>query len=446
MKPTGQDTTTFDRLEWLGPTPRVALLRGGGLGDFLSTTAALRALRTALPRATITLITNSAIGDFARRYQEIDHIVVAPSFPGVVEGVPDKRAQDQFFDAMRAERFDLAMQWHGGGTQSNHFINRLGARLTIGFKGNDAEPLDLWIPYDIRQHETLRYLDLLRLLGIQATEFPIVLPVLESDREELQTVANALDLEALRRGNCMGIHASAGGLSRRWAPERFAYVADRLVDEFGLEYVLVTAGPGQEADSAAVVSHMAARDRAVDLAGKISLGALVALIAQLRFLLSNDSGPAHMAVALDTPSVVVFGSAHPVNWAPLDRTLHRVVANWAAPCRWMVDDGCQDTPEVACLLGVQPEDVLAEARQLLGLLERMEKTGPPWPGHSPQRPSKLARKLHWNCHAEDATLRPSAAAPHQLPKPGQGDRIPLRRIGKPEPPGREGSRQRSPMA
>jgi len=354
----------------LGPTPKIAILRGGGLGDFLSTTAALEALRTALPLSHITLITNANLAAFARRYESIDRIVVAPPYPGVIEGEASDAGLATFFSAMRRRRFDLAMQWHGGGNHSNPFVTRLGARITAGFKGSDAPPLDLWIPYDIRQHEVLRYLDLLRLIGIQATDIRMRLPVLPSDLEELAHLGRFIDLESLNSGRSMGIHASAGGASRRWSPRRFAWVADALVREFDFQQVIVTAGPNQQTDSAAVVEAMETRNRAVDLGGKTSLGALVALISRLSLLISNDSGPAHMAVALDVPSVVVFGSAHPINWAPLSRTWHRLVANWSTPCRWLIHDGCPDVPEVQCLQGVRPEEVLAEARQLMQMTDR----------------------------------------------------------------------------
>ena len=359
-------------LSELGTAPKIALLRAGGLGDFISTTAALKALRSALPRAGITLITEPHLADFARRYPEIDEIVVPPAYPGVIRGEASEAALSEFFGAMRRKRFDLVMQWHGGGTHSNEFIARLGARVTAGFRGDDARELDYWLPYDIRQHEVLRYLDLLRLLGIDKGDTAMYVPLLRSDFEELASLGEILDLDLLARGRCIGIHATAGRPSRRWAPWRFAAVADRLLEEFDLDAILVTAGPGQESDSAAVVENMAARDRAVDLGGRTSLGAMLAMLSRLRMLLTNDSGPAHMAVALDVPSVVVFGSAHPVNWAPLERTWHRVVANWAAPCRWMLHDGCPDTPDVECLMGVHHDEVLAESRRLLQLLDRVD--------------------------------------------------------------------------
>ena len=124
-------------------------------------------------------------------------------------------------------------------------------------------------------------------------------------------------------------------------------ISNHLLEEFDLEGVLVTAGPGQEGDSTSVVDAMRHRDRAVNLGGKTSLGALVALINRLSFFMSNDSGPSHMARALGVPSLVVFGPANPMNWGPLDRTWHRLVAVWDTPCRCMPDDGCPNSPGCA---------------------------------------------------------------------------------------------------
>ncbi len=358
----------------LSPEARIAILRGGALGDFLCTTAALSALRASLPNAAITLITSPIVAPLARRYDAIDRIIVGPAYHGVFPGAQDDDTLADFFEAMRLEQFDLAFQWHGGGRYSNGFVRRLGAKHTVGFKSDDAPPLDRWLPYDARQHELLRYLDLLRLLGIDCAATRPYLPVLPSDRDELATLGDLVDLEALRKGRYMGLHAGASVASRKWLPERYAIVLDRLLEEFDFDGVLVTAGPGQREDSAAVIARMDRADQTVDLGGQTSLEALIALIEQLGFFLTNDSAPSHIAMALDVPSLVVFGSAHPVNWAPLERTFHRLVANWDAPCRWIMEDGCPDSSHVPCLEGVQPEAVLAEARQLLRMMGRTRGT------------------------------------------------------------------------
>lgn len=358
-------------LDELGPAPKIAILRGGGIGDFLSTTAALRALRASVPAAHITLITRQGLAEFCKRYSSIDSIVVAPFYRGVNDGPVDRAQINRFFAQMRREKFDLAVQWHGGGTNSNPFVRSLGARITAGFRGEDAADLDFWLPYDHHHHEVLRYLDLVTLLGGRIDGYHTDLPLIPEDYADLHRLANVIDLEALREGRYIGFHVSSGVPSRRWPPERFAAVANALLDEQDLEGIVLTAGPGQDEDATAVMFGIKNRQRVVNLAGRTSLGALAALISQLRLYISNDSGPAHMAVALRTPCVVIFGSGNPINWAPLGRAWHRPVADLSTPCRWMIHDGCQDEPTVPCLQGVHVEAVLREARSLLEQRDRM---------------------------------------------------------------------------
>jgi ADP-heptose:LPS heptosyltransferase len=375
----------------------VAILKGGGLGDFLVSTPAIRALRKAVPSAEITLLTTPNLEALARRYEAFDRVLVVPAYPGVRSGPADEAERTAFFDQMQAESFALALQWHGGGANSNPFVRRLGAGTTAGFKSDDAPPLDYWLPYDQRRHEVLRYLDLVTLLGAQPDGFELDLPVVPEDYAELERLADVVDLSALRAGRYLGVHASAGGPSRRWAPERFAAVVDALLDEHDLAGCLVTAGAGQEDDSARVVSAARHRDRVTDLGGKTTLGSLVALISQVRLYITNDSGPAHMATALGTPSVIVFGAANPAVWGPLEQAWHRVVANWATPCRWMERDGCAERSDLECLVTVPVEPVLAQARQLLDLLDRVPATA--------ERQEPLARRSH----------RRTGASPHQQP-------------------------------
>ena len=355
----------------LGRIEKVAVLKGGGIGDFLVSTPALRALRKAAPSAEIILLTTPDLEALGRRYRTIDRTIVVPPYVGVRAGAVDEATQEEFFGRMRAEQLDLALQWHGGGPNSNPFVRRLGARVTAGFRGHDAVALDYWLPYDHRRHEVLRYLDLVALLGGKPDGLELELPLQPEDFGDLARLGDRVDHQALAGGRYIGVHASAGGPSRRWAAERFAVVADALLDEFDLAGCLVTAGEGQEEDSARVVAEVRRRDRVVDLGGRTTLGALAALISQLRLYVTNDSGPAHIATALGTPSVIVFGSANPINWAPLEQAWHRVVANWGTPCRWLIRDGCPDSPEVECLRSVEVEPVLAQARQLMVLSEAL---------------------------------------------------------------------------
>lgn len=353
----------------LEPVRRVAILRGGGIGDFISITPALRALHRAYPDAQLSLITLPKLEPLARRYPGVVRVLPLPEYPGLNDG-PGPRADD-FFAAMRAERFDLALQLHGGGRHSNPFVRALGARVTAGLRAGDAPELDIWVPYDPTQHETMRYLDVLAALGIPPAGWEPELPVAPGDLESLARVAEGLDQGALAAGRYLGVNVGAGAESRRWPVERWAAVVDALLDEVDLAGAVAIGGPGEERWTRALRAASRHGKRVVDLAGRLDLGALIALLSRLRLLLSNDTGPAHAAVALGTPTVIVFGSGPPLNWAPLGRAWHRPVADWTSPCRWLRDDGCEDRSDVPCLEAVGVEAVVAEAR---GLLERLERS------------------------------------------------------------------------
>ncbi|MGH2460457.1 MAG: glycosyltransferase family 9 protein [Chloroflexota bacterium] len=351
-----------------GDSPRILILRGARLGDYLSTTPALRALRRALPRATIGLITAPDLAPFARRYSWFDEVFVAPAWPGVSDGPEGADIADQFFAMMRAWRADVAFQLNGGGENSNPFVLRLGARLTVGVRHPSAPDLDLTIPYSRTQPVRVRFLDLLALLGIPPVSLDLELPARPEDDVELAAALPAgLGLAELDRTPLLGIHAGARSGARQWPIERFAEVGHRLADEFRFRPLLL----GSEAELGRGVA-VALRTRAapIDLTGRTSLGALVAAMRRLDLFLGNDSGPSHVAEAVGTPSVTIYGASHPINWAPTSQAWHRAVADWTAPCRWFRPCGCPDDSTAPCLQAVTVDQVLSEARSLIAAVRR----------------------------------------------------------------------------
>lgn len=378
-------------MEGLGARPRIAVLKTGGIGDFLNLTPALRALRKACPAARIILLTRPSLLDLASRYPYLDAVEAVPPFPGILDGPVVPGEMDLFLEHLRSQHLDLALQCNGNGRSSNALVLQMGARLTAGFRVPDAPDLDLWLPYHEHHHEVLRYLDLMALLGIPADGLQTELPLLPSDLAGLRALGDLLDLRVLEAGGYLGINPTSAAGSRRWPAERFAAVADTLLEESGLAGVVVVGGPGQEAQAQAVIDSMRHRPRAVSVAGRTSLGALAALISRFRLFLTNDTGPGHMAVALGTPTVVVYGSSHPLKWGPLQRTWFRPVADLSAPCRWLADDGCQDDPSVPCLQRVGVEEVLWEARSILDTQARLDRGLPPVPARSLQERSSRSR-------------------------------------------------------
>jgi len=116
------DPFTPGLLSRLGETPRkVVVLRASRIGDFLCSTPAFRALRTALPGAEITMITLPLLQDLVTRSPHLDRFIPFPGFPGIAEQFFDARRAVQFFQEMQAEHFDLAVQMQGSGIYSNPF-------------------------------------------------------------------------------------------------------------------------------------------------------------------------------------------------------------------------------------------------------------------------------------------------------------------------------------
>ena len=160
----------------------------------------------------------------------------------------------------------------------------------------------------------------------------------------------------------VAIHPGSGVPVKLWDESRLAAVADRLAGEFGARIVL-TGGPGDEALTAEVTRHLCAP--ALDLAGKTSFGELGALLARCSLALGPDSGALHLAVAVGTPTVHLFGPADPVIFGPWgDPGRHRVVSA-GLRCPNCGNLSPARPRGATCMLAIEVEDVLPAARPLL---------------------------------------------------------------------------------
>jgi ADP-heptose:LPS heptosyltransferase len=297
---------------------KIAVLRALQLGDLLCAVPAFRALRVALPETEITLLGLPWARELVPRFDRyLDAFVEFPGHPGLPERAPDFDGMPEFLGAVRRARFDLALQLHGSGRITNSVVFRLGAGASAGFypPGEACPDERAFIPYPEDEHEIRRLLRLLDHLGIPSAGEDLEFPVRDADRQALAEIGEAASLVP---GEYVCIHAG-GRSARRWPPGRFAEVGDALAAR-GLTPVLT--GSGEEANLAAEVAA-GMRAASVNLAGRTTLGALAALLAGARLLVSGDTGVSHLAAALRVPSVVVFTSSDRSRWAPLDRRLHR---------------------------------------------------------------------------------------------------------------------------
>ena len=304
---------------------KIAVLRANALGDLLFAVPALEALRAAYPSAEIVLLARDWHAEFVPgRIPAVDRVVAVPNAEGIW-APPGEAAGGaelhQFFARMQEERFDLALQLHGGGRNSNPFVRRLGARVTAGLRTPDAEPPDRWVPYFYYQSEVLRLLEAVATVGATPVRLEPRLTVLEADRAEA-------DEHLEGSGPFVTLHPGATDGRRRWPAERFAAVGHALATEGAR--VLVT-GAAEEADIVGqVVADMEVP--ALGLAGALSTGGLAGVLSRCVVVVSNDTGPLHLAAAVGAATVGIYWCGNLINAGPLTRARHRPGISWRLHC------------------------------------------------------------------------------------------------------------------
>lgn len=354
---------------------RIALLRGGGLGDLMFALPAVSALKAAYPGSTVTLLgtpVHEAL--VAATHTDVDDVMVLPVAEGVRPGREDPAAVAAFVGAAYERQFDLAVQLHGGGRFSNPFLLQIQARHTVGSGTPDAAPLERTLPYTYYQHEPTRALEVAGLAGAA----PVLLEARLNPRAEFVARLPAV-LGAALPGEgqpLLVLHPGATDPRRHWPAESFGAVARAAADD-GARVLVV--GDQSETDLAdavvgAAVGRATGNGQVSSVAGTLGLGELAALLARADAVLANDSGPRHLAQALGAPTVGIYWAGNALTAGPLGRGRHRVHLSWVTHCPvcgadvtqvgWTAPRCPHDDSLVA---GIRWDDVYVDVRSLLAL-------------------------------------------------------------------------------
>jgi ADP-heptose:LPS heptosyltransferase len=265
---------------------RILVLRALGLGDLLTGVPVLRGLRRRHRDARLVLAAPSALGRWFTDLGLVDEVLPTPGLAPLRWSGPPP---------------DLAVDLHGRGPQSHRVLRSLAPRSLLAFACPGAGHAEgpPWLP---DEHEVDRWVRLARWGGLPCSAEDLRLP-----RDGA-------------RGTQVVVHPGAAAGSRRWPAERWAQVAAALADD---GHPVVVTGSAAET---ALCSRVADHPGVVDRCGRDDLPALSGRVATAAVLLSGDTGPAHLATAHGTPSVVLCGPVDPAHWGPrIDRHLHRVL-------------------------------------------------------------------------------------------------------------------------
>ena len=333
------------------------------LGDAVMSLPAVRAIRQVFPHAHLTVLARPSVADLYARESAIDRVIPCPAARGWAE----RRA---LAERLRAERFDGAI------LLPNSFDSALTVWLAgiperIGY-GRDGRSLLLTRaipvpePGDIPRHERFYYLELLRRAGM-IEHFPACEEIRLDGIGEARS-AGAAFLEALGvTGPVIGINPGAAyGNAKRWPAERFRESAREVAGAVGAT-VLVLGSKAERALCETVAEPLGQAGIAVrNLAGETSLREFIDVTAACRVVLTNDSGAMHVASALGTPVVAVFGATDDTTTGPASSAA-RVVREHAecSPCL------LRECPiDHRCMTRVTAARVATEASLLLNWNDR----------------------------------------------------------------------------
>jgi heptosyltransferase-2 len=338
--------------------PKALLVRAvNWLGDAVLTTPALGAVRAAFPGSRIILAAKPLVAELFRHHPDIDEILVYEKegrhagAAGMLRMAAELRRRGITTAILFQNAFDAALLAFLAGIPDRAGYATDGRRILLSRPVPATEEV-------LRMHHAEYYLHLVSELGIPRLANPAMrLQVTGEERDAM--VARLASLGVPRGSRILGINPGATyGSAKRWFPDRFAVAADALSEEWGASVVLMGSAPEMPL-SAEIEAAM--RRRPVNLAGKTTVRELMVLLSLCGFLVTNDSGPMHIAAALGTPLVAIFG---PTDWrttSPWTRTAKIVRVDVdCSPCmRRECDRGHE------CMLGITADMVVDAARGLM---------------------------------------------------------------------------------
>lgn len=330
------------------------LIRGTNwIGDAVMTLPAMTSIRETYPQAHIAVLVKPLVADIYRPFSGADEIITYEKKFDTPTGVL------RLARKLKKENFDLAILLQNA-------IEAAIIALAAGIPrraGYDSDGRGLLLTHRVRRTEEIKkvhqvdyYLEMVKALGC-----------LEVNREmHLETKIKNSDVEDVLRKylpgsekTLIGIAPGATyGAAKRWFPERFAQVADRLADRYSLQGMLLG---GKGDDEPAQKVQKKAKSTLINLAGKTSLKEAIHLISRCRLFISNDSGLMHIAGALNIPTIAIFGSTNPVTTSPMGEK--SIIVRKEVPCSPCLKKNCPT--DFRCMDLISVEDVLKPAQNLL---------------------------------------------------------------------------------
>jgi 3-deoxy-D-manno-octulosonic-acid transferase/heptosyltransferase-1 len=343
----------------------ILIVKLSAIGDVIHTLPALNAIRRYYPDARITWLVEEDAAPLVKGHGALDRVLVSKRkrwLKGILSPscLNNMKEVYRFLKELRDTRYDLIIDFQGL-LKSGILIALSRGRRKIGY-GRGMEHMECSYvflnervpPVDMDNHALMRSMMLLDAIGIPSSDIEYNLPVQDQDRATRDALLIRHDIREPRL--LVAINPAAKWETKLWSQLKFAKLADTLIQQYGASLVFT----GGSEDRGAVQGIISAMEgKAANLAGETTLRTLAALYEKTDFLVSTDTGPMHIASAVGTPVVALFGPTAPWRTGPFgpDHQIIRV-ATECSPC---FKRQCSAT---RCMQEISVEHVLDGVRKL----------------------------------------------------------------------------------
>lgn len=333
----------------------ILVIRTAYIGDVIMTVPILKPLKKKFHNSRVSFLTSNSAAELLRGNPYIDEIITYDPFWFYNSR---KNEYIEFIAGLKKKAFDLVIEARGDIREIFFLLRPLNARFKVSYKtGGGGCFLTHVVPYKVLKHKVEYHLDIIRHLGCNTEDIEWEVYLSEQEKDKVKGI---IERHGIKRP-FVSVHPGARVSLKRWMTERFAELCDSISGRYNLPVVLLGTNTetGLIGDIVGKMKHAP-----VTLTGELNLRELACILSETALFICNDSSPMHIAAAMKTPTVAVFGPSKSIETAPY-RNIYRVVEK-DFPCRYECDENsCRHQSYHACMKGIEVEDVLSEVEDIL---------------------------------------------------------------------------------
>ncbi len=333
---------------------RVLVVRLRSIGDTVLSTPSLIALKRFLPEAQMDILLEDWVAPVLEGFDAVDNVLSVGK---------DNKSRLKMAWQIRSNNYDVAFNLHGG-TTATFFVRASGAKHLVGYKNYQygflynhllASSADFWQRENT--HSAEQQLALLGFVGVPVSDRPK--SRLAATETALNSIENKLSSFNFHSAPFALFHPTSAFETKQWATGNFARIAEFLFEK-GLQTIAVAT----KSERGVLEKLRETSDVPIAIFDDLTLPEITALASKAKIFVGNDSGIAHIAAAVETPTVIVFGSSNINHWQPWTNARHEIVFE-KMPCQPCAGYFCKEFAEPECIKRVSVENVIEAIEKVL---------------------------------------------------------------------------------